>query len=165
MPLLPTTVLTTAALVLTLTPPTTTRHTWPLPPPHQVVRTFEAPATPFGPGHRGADLAAPAGTPVLATADATVVYAGAVAARTLVSLQHTTGLRTTYEPIAPTVTAGHKVRQGDVIGHLQPGHCPTTPCLHWGARRTTTYLDPLRLLTTGKVRLLPLTPATPPRGG
>ncbi|GLY49195.1 M23 family metallopeptidase [Lentzea sp. NBRC 102530] len=175
MPLLPTTLLTTAllpgTLALALAAPPTSRHTWPLPPPHQVVRTFEAPTTPFGPGHRGADLAAPAGTPVLATADATVVYAGAVAARTLVSLQHPAGLRTTYEPVAPTVTAGHKVRQGDVIGHLQAGHCPTTPCLHWGARKADTYLDPLRLVSTGRVRLLPLppsppkTPATPPRGG
>ncbi|MGI5505347.1 M23 family metallopeptidase [Lentzea sp. CA-135723] len=130
-----------------------------------MVRAFEAPATPFGPGHRGADLAAPAGTPVLASADATVHYAGAVAARTLVSLRHPAGLSTTYEPITPTVTAGHRVRRGDVIGHLQPGHCPT-PCLHWGARRATTYLNPLHLLTTGKVRLLPLPPTTTqPRDG
>ncbi|MFD4671639.1 murein hydrolase activator EnvC family protein [Lentzea sp. NPDC058450] len=177
MPLTPTALLLTALLVAPPPPAPSplpaspaspprpgARHAWPLPPPHQVVRAFEAPATPFGPGHRGADLAAPAGTPVLASADATVVHAGAVATRTLVSLQHATGVRTTYEPIAPTVTAGRKVRRGDVIGHLQPGHCPT-PCLHWGARRATTYLDPLRLLTAGGVRLLPLPPASRSRGG
>jgi murein DD-endopeptidase MepM/ murein hydrolase activator NlpD len=125
-----------------------------------VVRAFEAPATPFGPGHRGADLVAPTGTAVLAAADATVVFAGAVAARTLVSLDHRNGLRTTYEPITPTVKAGHPVRRGEVIGHLQSGHCPS-PCLHWGARRAHTYLDPLPLVTPARVRLLPLTP----RGG
>lgn len=157
MPLLP-----TALLLTTLLAPPPERFTWPLPPPHAVVRAFEAPASPFGPGHRGVDLSAPAGTPVLATADATVVFAGAVAARTLVSLQHRAGLRTTYEPIAPTVTAGRPVRRGEVIGHLQPGHCPSA-CLHWGARRDTAYLDPLRLLSAGRVRLLPL-PA-PARGG
>ncbi|MET9225193.1 M23 family metallopeptidase [Lentzea sp. NPDC003310] len=150
MPLLP-----AALLLTTLLAPAPVRFTWPLPPPHAVVRAFEAPTSPFGPGHRGVDLAAPAGTPVLATADATVVYAGAVAARTLVSLQHRNGLRTTYEPVAPLVTAGAPVRQGEVIGHLQPGHCES-PCLHWGARRDRTYLDPLRLLTRSRVRLLPL---------
>lgn len=154
MPLLP-----TALLLTTLLTPAPTRFAWPLPPPVSVVRAFEAPATPFGPGHRGADLAAPEGTPVLAAADATVVYAGAVAARTLVSLHHRNGLRTTYEPVVPAVTAGRAVRQGEVIGHLQPGHCQT-PCLHWGARRGHTYLDPLRLLGSPRVRLLPL-PASP----
>ncbi|WP_231642859.1 M23 family metallopeptidase [Nocardia sp. NRRL S-836] len=93
----------------------------------------------------------------MATADGTVVHAGAVAARTLVSLQHHGTLRTTYEPITPAVPPGHLVRRGDVIGHLQPGHCPT-PCLHWGARRAHDYVNPLRLLSTGRVRLLP-TPA------
>lgn len=159
MPLLP-----TALLLTTLLTPTTTRFSWPLPPPHPVVRAFEAPASPFGPGHRGVDLSAAEGTPVLAAATGTVVYAGAVAARTLVSIEHSGGLRTTYEPIAPTVTAGHPVRRGEVIGHLQPGHCPT-PCLHWGARRGHEYLDPLRLVSRGQVRLLPLNPTGPPRGG
>ncbi|GGM79229.1 hypothetical protein GCM10011609_13750 [Lentzea pudingi] len=154
MPLLP-----TALLLTTLLAPPPERFAWPLPPPHPVVRAFEAPATPFGPGHRGADLSSPAGTPVLAAGDATVVFAGAVAARTLVSLQHRNGLRTTYEPIAPAVTAGSTIRRGEVIGHLQPGHCPS-PCLHWGARRGHAYLDPLRLVTSGRVRLLPL-PAAP----
>jgi murein DD-endopeptidase MepM/ murein hydrolase activator NlpD len=110
------------------------------------------------------DLSAPAGSPVLAAGDGMVVYAGAVAARTLVSLEHRGGLRTTYEPIAPAVSAGRQVRRGEVIGHLQEGHCPS-PCLHWGVRRGTDYLDPLRLVASGRIRLLPLNPATPSRGG
>ncbi|MFD9699981.1 M23 family metallopeptidase [Lentzea sp. NPDC059081] len=157
MPLLPT------ALVLatTLLSPPESRFAWPVPAPHQVVRAFEAPATPFGPGHRGVDLSAASGSPVLAAADGLVVYAGAVAARTLVSLHHEGGLRTTYEPVTPAVPAGRQVRRGDVIGHLQPGHCPS-PCLHWGARRGHAYLDPLRLVSPGRVRLLPLN--APSRG-
>lgn len=159
MPLLPT------ALLLTtlLTPTPTTRFTWPLPPPHPVVRAFQAPTSLFGPGHRGVDLSAPAGTAVLAAADGVVIYAGAVAARTLVSLEHRGNLRTTYEPVDPAVTTGRQVRRGEVIGHLQEGHCPS-PCLHWGARRGHEYLDPLRLVSTGRVRLLPLGPAPPPQG-
>lgn len=157
MPLLP-----TALILSALLAPPPARFSWPLPPPHPVVRAFEAPTSPFGPGHRGVDLSAPAGTTVLAAGDGVVVFAGAVATRTLVSLQHRNGLRTTYEPVAPTVTAGRSVRRGEVIGHLQEGHCPS-PCLHWGARRGSEYLNPLRLVAPGHVRLLPLN--TPPRGG
>jgi murein DD-endopeptidase MepM/ murein hydrolase activator NlpD len=98
---------------------------------------------------------------VLAAADGTVVHAGAVAARTLVSLQHRGTLRTTYEPVVPAVTTGRSVRRGDVIGHLQPGHCPAA-CLHWGARRGHDYVDPLRLLSSGRVRLLPTSTARSP---
>ncbi|HEX7301418.1 peptidoglycan DD-metalloendopeptidase family protein [Lentzea sp.] len=154
--------LSTALVLATLVTPSPARYSWPLPPPHPVVRAFEAPATPFGPGHRGVDLAAAAGTAVLAANDGSVVYAGAVAARTLVSLEHRGGLRTTYEPVTPAVEAGRQVRRGEVIGHLQAGHC-ASPCLHWGARRGPAYLDPLRLVSSGRVRLLPLT--APARGG
>ncbi|MFJ6672386.1 M23 family metallopeptidase [Actinosynnema sp. NPDC091369] len=138
------------------------RFTWPLAPPHRVVRTFDPPATEYAAGHRGVDLAAPPGSPVLAAADAVVLHAGPVADRRLVSLLHPGGLRTTYEPVHPTVHRGQRVRRGTPIGTLQPGHegCPTDACLHWGAVRPTpprsrTYLDPLHLLTNGRVRLLP----------
>ncbi|WP_246037921.1 M23 family metallopeptidase [Saccharothrix texasensis] len=143
------------------------RFAWPLAPPHQVVRAFEAPATEYGPGHRGVDLAAPAGAAVLAAADAVVVHAGPVADRAVVSLLHPGGLRTTYEPVTPAVRRGQPVRRGDLIGTLDPGHegCPTDTCLHWGALRpdpprSPTYLNPLRLLSTGRARLLP-SPAHP----
>ncbi|MCE6999768.1 M23 family metallopeptidase [Saccharothrix sp. S26] len=138
------------------------RFAWPLAPPHQVVRAFEAPATEYAAGHRGVDLAAPPGTPVLAAADAVVLHAGPVAHRTVVSLLHAGGLRTTYEPVTPTVQRGQHVPRGTPIGTLTAGHegCPTPSCLHWGAIRRTppdthTYLDPLHLLTNGRVRLLP----------
>lgn len=138
------------------------RFTWPLAPPHQVTRAFEAPATAYAPGHRGVDLAAPRDAPVLAAADAVVLHAGRVAHRPVVSLRHAGGLRTTYEPVEPTVRRGQFVRRGDRIGTLREGHegCPTEACLHWGALRTAppaprTYLDPLHLLTTTRVRLLP----------
>nr|WP_231648562.1 M23 family metallopeptidase [Saccharothrix sp. NRRL B-16348] len=146
------------------------RFAWPLAPPHQVVRAFEAPATEYGPGHRGVDLAAPPGTPVLAAADAVVLHAGPVADRAVVSLLHTGGLRTTYEPVTPTVHRGQPVRRGDRIGTLTAGHegCPTDACLHWGAIRTTpprsrTYLNPLHLLSNGRVRLLPRADSNAPR--
>ncbi|MDR6596109.1 M23 family metallopeptidase [Saccharothrix longispora] len=138
------------------------RFAWPLAPPHEVVRRFERPPGPYAAGHRGVDLSAPPGAAVLAAADGVVLHSGPVADRTLVSLLHAGGLRTTYEPVIPSVRTGQDVRRGDPIGTLRPGHegCPTPACLHWGALRTTPprtreYLDPLRLVLTGRVRLLP----------
>ncbi|MEV5537615.1 peptidoglycan DD-metalloendopeptidase family protein [Saccharopolyspora shandongensis] len=133
---------------------------WPLAPPPAVVRPFAAPAHAFGPGHRGVDLAGEAGQPVLAAGDGVVVYAGWMVDRNLISIEHTGGLRTTYEPVAPGVSVGDQVTRGQPIGHLEPGHpeCAAEPpraCLHWGARQRLNYLDPLRLLGFGHVRLKP----------
>jgi murein DD-endopeptidase MepM/ murein hydrolase activator NlpD len=137
------------------------RFSWPLAPPHPVLRRFQAPSTPYGPGHRGVDLGGTPGEAVFAAADGVVVFAGHLVDRGLVSVDHAGGLRTTYEPITPTVVAGQAVRRGEVIGQLQPGHseCTAAPaCLHWGVRRGEEYLDPLALVSSGHVRLLPWRP-------
>ncbi len=131
---------------------------WPLDPPHSVLRPFEAPADPYGPGHRGVDLGGTPGQSVRAAAAGTVVFAGQVAGRGVISVDHAGDLRTTYEPVTPVVTAGQQVAAGDVLGQLMPGHpgCTAAPaCLHWGVRRGGEYLDPLGLLGSGRVRLLP----------
>lgn len=133
------------------------KFTWPLPGAPTVLHAFQAPAHRFGPGHRGVDLAGTNGTPVLAAGAGTVAFAGQVAGRGVVSIDHPGGLRTTYEPISPGVTAGDLVARGQQIGTLVPGHpgCASEVCLHWGVRRGTDYLDPLRLLGLSRVRLLP----------
>jgi murein DD-endopeptidase MepM/ murein hydrolase activator NlpD len=136
------------------------RFHWPLEPPHPVLRPFQPPTTPYGPGHRGVDLGAPPGAPVFAAGSGLVLYAGPLADRSLVSIEHAGGLRTTYEPVTPAVQVGQYVRRGQVIGSLLPGHpgcraVAPTVCLHWGAHRGRVYLDPLRLVQTGRVRLLP----------
>jgi murein DD-endopeptidase MepM/ murein hydrolase activator NlpD len=135
---------------------------WPLSGSPAVVRAFQAPALPYGPGHRGVDLAAVPGAPVLAAGAGTVVFAGTVASRGVVSVDHPGGLRTTYEPVSPSVSAGDHVARGEQIGTVQIGHagCTATACLHWGVLRGPKhgrdYLDPLRLLAMARVRLLPI---------
>ena len=131
--------------------------TWPLS-PAPVVRSFDPPPQPWLAGHRGADLAGAPGAPVVSAGPGTVLFAGVVAGRGVVSIGHPGGLRTTYEPVAATVRAGDGVRAGDPIGTLAAGHpgCPAAACLHWGLRRGEAYLDPLALLGRGRVRLLPL---------
>jgi len=130
-----------------------------------VTRRFDPPDTDYGPGHRGVDLAAGAGTPVLAAGDGTVAYAGMLAGRGVVSVVHGE-LRTTYEPLSPLVRPGQRVNAGDVLGRLTAGHpgCPAAACLHWGLLHGRTYRDPLTLLGRGPVRLLPLSAeGSPPR--
>lgn len=136
-------------------PPAPVRYRAPA--PLVVVRGFDPPSTPYGPGHRGVDLSAAQGSPVLAAGDGTVTFAGAVAGRELVVIVHRDGLRTEYEPVRPLVHAGQAVTAGQRIGTVRGRHagCPGS-CLHWGARRGDTYLDPLSLLQRlGPVRLLP----------
>lgn len=131
--------------------------TAPLGDPPVVTRRFQAPASPYGPGHRGVDLAGAPGTAVLAAGEGVVVFAGMVAGRPVVSIQHPGGLRTTYEPVTPAVGAGQVVARGSPIGALATGHpgCPVAACLHWGLRRGETYLDPMLLLRPPRIRLLP----------
>jgi murein DD-endopeptidase MepM/ murein hydrolase activator NlpD len=130
---------------------------WPMSGAPVVSRAFDAPATPYAAGHRGVDLAGAAGQPVLAAGAGVVAFAGLVAGRPVVSVDHPDGLRTTYEPVQPQVAAGQVVARGSPLGTLVAGHagCPAEACLHWGLRRGEVYLDPLSLLRPPRVRLLP----------
>jgi murein DD-endopeptidase MepM/ murein hydrolase activator NlpD len=133
------------------------RYGWPVGGTPTVTRPFDPPATVYGPGHRGVDLAGQPGASVLAAGDGVVAFAGMVAGRPVVSVDHPDGVRTTYEPVQPGIAAGQSVARGAPLGVLLGGHagCPVEACLHWGARVGETYLDPLLLLTPPRVRLLP----------
>ena len=74
-----------------------TRFDWPLAPRPHVERAFDKPAENWLPGHRGVDLGGSAGQSVLAAGDGIVVFAGVVAGKPTVSIDHSGGLRTTYE--------------------------------------------------------------------
>jgi murein DD-endopeptidase MepM/ murein hydrolase activator NlpD len=140
-------------------PPTVVLWTAPLAGPPAVGRPFEAPPHAYGPGHRGVDLIGAAGIPVLAAGAGVVTFAGMVAGRPVVSIDHPNGLRTTYEPVDASVGAGQAVARGSPIGTLTAGHpgCPAGACLHWGLRSGESYLDPLALLRLPRIRLLPWT--------
>jgi murein DD-endopeptidase MepM/ murein hydrolase activator NlpD len=136
----------------------------PLPPPLTVVRSFAVPAQPWLAGNRGVDLAASPGEPVFAVVSGWVLYAGEVAGRGVISIvsSEQAGVRTTYEPVDPVVRVGEAVTAGEVIGHVADvaDDCgPPGTCLHWGVLRGQTYVDPMGLLGSGRVRLLPIWPA------
>ena len=65
---------------------------WLIPPVDgPISRHFEPPQGPYGPGHRGIDLAVPEGTPVRAAAAGTVSFAGVVAGVLAVTIDHPSG--------------------------------------------------------------------------
>jgi murein DD-endopeptidase MepM/ murein hydrolase activator NlpD len=144
------------------------RMQWPLRPGVPMVsRAFDGPVPNWRRGHRGVDLIGGPGQPVYAAGPGTVVFAGVLAGRPVVSVDHPGGLRTSYEPVAATVRPGQAVGSSSALGRLERGHagCPTTACLHWGAMwgpaARANYVDPLGLLVSTPVRLKPLNPAGP----
>jgi murein DD-endopeptidase MepM/ murein hydrolase activator NlpD len=128
-----------------------------------VVRRFQPPPTPWSAGHRGVDLFAFVGQPVLAAGAGVVSFSGVVAGVGVVSVDHGGGLRTTYEPVRARAPTGLVVGAGEQIGEVDatPGHCAPLTCLHWGLASgrgaQETYLDPLTAvgLLAGPPVLLP----------
>jgi len=137
--------------------PSPAHGVWPLRPRPPVVARFDPPGTPWGRGHRGVDLAGPVGQQVHAAAAGVVTFAGRLAGRGVVVVDHG-ATRTTYEPVAAGVRVGDRVAAGAVIGRLQlfGSHCFPRACLHWGLiEGRDHYLDPLSLVGAVPVRLLP----------
>jgi murein DD-endopeptidase MepM/ murein hydrolase activator NlpD len=110
-----------------------------------LIRLFEPPAHTWGAGHRGIDIRGTAGQAVRSVGDGTVAFRGQVGGKAVVVVSHG-DVRSTYEPVLGSRPLGSQVRAGDVIGHLQAGHCfPPDVCLHLGLRRGDHYLDPRQL--------------------
>lgn len=96
------------------------------------------------------------GTPVRAAGSGQVVFAGVIAGTPTLSIEHSDGLRTTYQPIAPVVHKGQYVKEGSVIGTVATA-APSHDGLHWGVKTgPKTYIDPLSLLDRPVIRLKPV---------
>ena len=133
---------------------------WVRPVPGAVVRPFAPPAHRYGPGHLGADLAAPPGTPVRAVGGGTVVFAGAVAGGLHVVVRHANGWRTTYAFLASvTVTTGAAVAAGAVVGTAGgTGEQHDGTVVHLGLRIGDDYADPMALFAPDLTALVHLAP-------
>ena len=85
-------------------------------------------------GHDGVDFGLPQGTPVLASADGTVILAGDGAYGTTVVLQHPWG-RSYYGHLSIVkVGFGQSVRKGEVLGLSGSTGLSTGPHLHFGIK-------------------------------
>ncbi len=124
--------------------------------PVRLVAAFDRPAHNWLPGHRGIDLRTEPGQAVRAAGAGRVSYAGGLAGRGVVVVDHGS-VRTTYEPVEPSVLVGEWVDAGQVIGIIGTGtgHCGDGDCLHLGLRRARVYLDPRLALGGAHPRLVP----------
>lgn len=145
---------------------------WPVDAPHRVIREFMAPATEYGPGHRGIDIAVAPGTSVHAPAAGRVLFSGSVAGRGVLTIEHPNEVVSTIEPIEASVTVGDVVMAGDVVGVVAPPDVVwdashVCSCVHLGARYRGSYVSPRTLL--GQARTAVLKPwgegPTPTRAG
>lgn len=131
--------------------------TWPVSGP--IVRGFDPPASPYGSGHRGIDIATPIGTPVIAPAPGHISFAGKVGGHLFVTIDHGAGLESTYSWLSSiAVKKGDLVNAGDTIAATGPGHATDViPNLHMGVKLHDVYVDPLDYLgpisVSGFIRL------------
>lgn len=92
--------------------------------------------SPFGTGyefHRGVDIAAPRGTPVLATADGVVTFVGWLSSYGItIRIDHGHGVETLSAHLGKsTVEAGQRVNRGETIGLVGSTGRSTGPHLHY----------------------------------
>jgi len=124
-----------------------------------------ATSSPFGPRadpftgrpahHSGLDLAAPAGTPIAASAAGVVVSAGARPGYGLaVEIDHGGGITTLYGHASELlVQAGQRVERGEAIARVGETGRATGPHLHFEVRTQGTPVDPRRALSAYQDRV------------
>ena len=106
---------------------------------HPILNTIRA--------HKGVDYAAPTGTPIKATGDGTVIFAGTKGGygRTII-LKHGGTYSTVYAHLhkyANGVRTGKRVKQGQIIGYVGQSGLATGPHLHYEFRVNGVHRNPL----------------------
>ncbi|MBI3684163.1 MAG: M23 family metallopeptidase [Acidobacteria bacterium] len=106
------------------------------------------PFTGTGAFHAGVDIAAPMGTPVRATADGTVRYAGYQSGYgRLLVVEHRGGVQTWYAHLSRfSVIPGQDVRLAEVIAYSGASGRATTPHLHYEVRDHGNPINPYKYL-------------------
>lgn len=101
--------------------------------------------------HRGIDIAAPEGTPILAVQDGYVVSAGDAGGYGLcLVIQGEGGYQSRYAHCSfLAVSAGQEVRQGDVVAYVGNTGDSTGPHLHLEAVHNGEYLNPYFFVDNG----------------
>jgi murein DD-endopeptidase MepM/ murein hydrolase activator NlpD len=104
---------------------------------HPILNTIRA--------HKGIDYAAPTGTPIKASGDGRVEFAGTKGGYgNAIILDHGAGITTLYGHMSRFATArtGAHVTQGQIIGYVGRTGAATGPHLHYEYRINGTYKDP-----------------------
>ena len=132
---------------------------WPLPQSFTITSPFGYRKDPFTGEvtyHSGTDIAAPAGTPILAAAAGMVTIANGTdpwggSYGYYIKLDHGEGMETLYAHCsAIAVTAGQQVRQGEVIGYVGTTGNSTGNHLHFEMRDAMRQIDAMKYFTIQK---------------
>jgi len=106
---------------------------------HPIMQTWRA--------HKGVDYAAPTGTPVRATGDARIAFAGQQNGYgNVVILQHHGAFSTVYAHLsrfAPQIKTAGRVMQGEILGYVGQTGWATGPHLHYEFRVAGDQRNPL----------------------
>ena len=105
--------------------------------------------------HRGTDFAAPTGTPIYAAGDGVVEFIGTNSGYgRYIRLRHNSTLKTAYGHMsryARGLSAGDRVRQGEVIGYVGSSGLSTGPHLHYEVHVNGQPVNPMSIdLPTGE---------------
>lgn len=99
--------------------------------------------------HKGVDMAAPSGTRVKASGDATVSFVGRKGGYgNVIVLKHQQGISTVYGHLsrfAPGLRVGKKVSQGEIIGFVGMTGVATGPHLHYEFLLNGQHRDPMKV--------------------
>lgn len=110
---------------------------------------------PMGAGtrmHNGTDMAGPTGTPIYATGEGTVVFAGWNSGfGRHVRIRHANGIETTYSHMSQLrVEVGQRVSRGDRIGDMGNSGRSTGTHLHYEVYRNGTPVNPMTFIKAAK---------------
>lgn len=131
-----------------------TPTTWPLKGATGIITTrfgwTTNPFTKVGYMHTGVDIAWGVGTPIVATADGTVLQTSYTEdLGNFVTIQHKYGFYTRYAHLSGFAGKhkGDHVNRGDVIGYLGITGLTTGPHLHYEVRLGSSYVNPMQFLS------------------
>lgn len=99
--------------------------------------------------HKGVDMAAPTGTRIKASGDATVDFVGIKGGYgNVIVLKHNNGVNTVYGHLsrfAANLRRGAKVAQGEIIGYVGMTGTATGPHLHYEFLLNGKHYDPMKV--------------------
>ncbi len=122
---------------------------------YRISSTFGYRSDPFNGGrrlHSGLDMAGAHGSPIYATADGVVSFAGRQSGYgNVVVLRHAMGFETRYAHMSRIrVQEGQRVSRGDQIGDMGSTGRSTGPHLHYEVRTGGTPRNPMTYITAGR---------------
>lgn len=134
---------------------------WAEPVPYfEVERSFIAPVTAKGSGHRGLDFVVDDDEPILAPVGGVVTFAGIVVDRSVVTFRTNAGLLVSFEQVCSAVSTGQHVSGSQPVGirctthDTFSEHCQK--CVHMSVRSEFGYLNPELFLGTLEPSVLKL---------